>query len=75
MRLKRMKANLSHNQLNSAGAMAFANALQQNRSLKSLYLSTNNIGPAGAIALANALKDNSSHKELYLNLNLILTII
>ena len=59
-----------HN-ISDAGAVALAQALHHNSTLKDLYLSNNRISDAGAVALAQALHHNSTLKDLYLSNNRI----
>ena len=63
--------NLSENDnaIGDDGAVALAEALHHNSTLKELYLSTNSIGDDGAVALAKALHHNSTLKILYLSYN------
>ena len=62
---------LHNNSISDAGAVALAQALHHNSTLKVLDLSNNSISDAGAVALAQALHHNSTLKELYLYNNSI----
>ena len=62
---------LNNKSITDAGAVALAQALHHNSTLKELYLSNNSIGDAGAVALAQALHHSSTLKELYLSNNSI----
>ena len=55
--------------ISDTGAVALAQALQHNSTLKELDLSESNINDAQAVALAQALHHNSTLKELYLSKN------
>ena len=58
--------SLRYMSISDTGAVALAQALHQNSTLKELYLSNNNISDGGAVALAHALHHNSNLKELNL---------
>ena len=53
------------------GAVALAEALHHNSTLKELFLDNNSISDDGAVALAKALHHNSTLKRLYLSSNSI----
>ena len=55
--------------ISDAGAVALAQALHHNSTLKELFLSNNNISDAGAVALAQAIHHNSTLKWLHLSGN------
>ena len=61
--------SLRNNNISDGGAVALAQALHHNITLKELDLSTNNIIDGGAVALAQALHHNSTLKELDLSTN------
>ena len=61
----------SNDSISDAGAVALAQALHHNSTLKELHLSNNSISDAGVVALAQALHHNSTLKELYLYNNSI----
>ena len=61
--------DLSKNSISDIGAIALAQALHHNSTLKELNLSHNNLSDAGATALAQALHHNSTLKELNLSHN------
>ena len=60
---------LIKNKIGDDGAIALANALKGNTSLRHLFLSENNIRDNGAIALANAFEDNTSLEVLSISHN------
>ena len=62
---------LNKNSISDAGAVAIAQALHHNSTLKQLYLSFNSISDVGAEAIAQALHHNSTLKQLYLSFNSI----
>ena len=57
---------LRSNNISDGGAVALAQALHQNSTLKCLNLSNNSISDSGAVALAQALHHNSTLERLYL---------
>ena len=61
--------SLVYMSISDAGAVALAQALHHNSTLKWLYLSNNDISDGGAVALAQALNYNSTLKWLYLSNN------
>ena len=60
---------MQSNEIGPEGAIAIADALKINTSIKELNLWKNKIGPEGAIAIADALKINTSIEELNLKFN------
>ena len=60
---------LSSKNISDAGAVALAQVLHHNSTLKWVNLSKNNIGDAGAVALAQALHHNSTLEMLILSGN------
>ena len=63
--------NLGGNNIGDEGAIALADELKTNTSIKELELYVNDIGPAGATAIAKALEENKSLTTLNLNRNKI----
>ena len=63
------EVNLNVCNIDDSGAVALANALKVNKSLRVLKLGSNNIGDSGAVALADALKFNGSLRDLDLSYN------
>jgi len=66
---KVMVLNLKHNQLGIDGAMAIAQGLIENTSLRLLDLSQNRLGSKGVMLLCEALKDNQTLSSLFLDTN------
>ena len=64
--IKRIRENIS-----DEGAIALAEALKENETLRKLGLRDNKISDEGARALTEALKENKSLEELRLNYNKI----
>ena len=62
---------LVYNKIGYPGAIALAESLKTNNTLRSLYLDRNEIGDAGATALFEALKENQALQTLYLRGNQI----
>ena len=65
------RINMDNMSISDAGAVALAQALHHNSTLKALYLSYNSISDAGAVPLAQALHHNSTLEWLYLSNNSI----
>ncbi|KAI9922935.1 hypothetical protein PsorP6_001372 [Peronosclerospora sorghi] len=61
--------DLGFNRLTDKGATQLAEALKENASLESIYLSGNDIGPAGVRALSQALTENTHLRSLHLSGN------
>jgi len=55
-----LRYNISHNQINDVGACNIFNAIQNNKTLKSLDISCNNIGCEGAVIISECLKYNNT---------------
>ena len=64
-----LKIKLNKKSISDAGAVALAQTLHHNSTLKELNLCYNNISDAGAVALAQALHHNSTLEELILHGN------
>ncbi|KAL0250804.1 hypothetical protein GEMRC1_000018 [Eukaryota sp. GEM-RC1] len=62
---------LTSRSIGSEAAIAIADRLKSNTSVRYLFLGDNSIGPEGAIAISNALRYNSSITSIYLGANSI----
>jgi Leucine Rich repeat len=65
------KVSLNGNGIGSAGAVALADMLQMNASLRELGLGRNNVGNEGAAAIAEVLRFNETLERLNLGCNSI----
>ena len=59
--------DLTHNQIGSESAVAFAEVLKKNQCLKSLNLNDDSVGVEGALELIESLKHNTTLEKLVLS--------